>query len=135
MANVRPKKTKVRVDSVFDDPPGTPPEEIPRWTFDSAYDNMHSSAFDGPSSKGDGTSGIKSPKVGSLESMVSTLAKLHFTTKGKINEDGKFELVFCSPEPVTSVEIPKIEPQPVVRFEEPRARHERRRRPKTRFLL
>jgi len=38
----------------------------------------------------------------SIESIVSTLAHLQFTTKGRIDENGKFELIFCSPEPTVA---------------------------------
>jgi len=138
MANVRPKRAKnARVDDYFEEPPGTPVEEIPRQQpfFGSAYDNMHSNTFDGTRPlSGKGTSGIKSPKVGTLESLVSTLAGLHFTTKGKIDEDGKFELVFCSPEPVVTAVTP-AEPPPVVRTRSRSEQRDRRRRQKTRFLL
>jgi len=101
MANVRPKRTgNERVNNFDFQPPEAPPsvnrEERPESFFKNDYDNMFPGSFTRMSE------GIRGPSGCSLETLVATLATLHFTTKGKVGEDGKFELIFCSPEPVVS---------------------------------
>jgi len=107
MTNVRPKRTgHVRVDDY--ETPGEPPIDNrkgePRGFFSNDYDNM----FPGMSSPFTKGGGIQGPSGCTLETLVATLANLQFTTKGKVGEDGKFELIFCSPEPVVS----EVKPQP-----------------------
>lgn len=148
MANVRPprKSKNARVDDEIEEPE-RPTSHVGdgrpagRSFFLDDYDQMHSRSFNG---NGDtntfgmtGSNKIKGPKGGTLESLVTTLASLQFTTKGKIDADGKFELVFCSPEPIVVEEKPK----PEVRFIEPILPPERKssghkhRRSKRRFLM
>jgi hypothetical protein len=61
------------------------------------------------------TNSVEGVQVANLESLVRTLASLQFTTKGKIDADGKVEIVFCSPEPIVMEE--KV--APTVRFVKP----------------
>jgi hypothetical protein len=103
---------------------------------------MHAGSFSSTGYAGAKKGGIQGPKACTLETLVSTLAALHFTTKGKVGEDGKFELIFCSPEPVVSVETPKAEEpragreelapifQREVHFVEPKRRHHSHRKSK-----
>lgn len=133
MANVRPKRTNnVRVDS-FEEPAAAPPvqEETPRSYFASDFTNMHQKSFAENSQAASFgiNASIKGVRGCTIETLVSTLASLQYTTKGRIGEDGKFELIFCSPEPVVS-EAPPPTPEPVtiqkqVRYveEEPRRHH------------
>jgi len=105
MANVRPKRTnKVRVEDFEESSEAPPVREEPQSFFYSDYSRMHSAKFaEAPQAASFGSNaGIKGPSGCTLETLVSTLATLQFVTKGKVDADGKFELVFCSPEPVVS---------------------------------
>jgi hypothetical protein len=135
----RPKKGKAAKVDEFEEPViGDPQKGNPAKNsfFMSDYSQMHAGSF-GPATNGGGTSGIQGPRGCTLESLVSTLATLQFTTKGKVGEDGKFELIFCSPETVVQ-EVRTTPEEPIkadrVRFVEPsRRRHHGdhgRRRPK-----
>jgi len=140
MAYARPNKrnNNVRVDD-FEERSDAPPnrgEGTSKSFFSSDYDNMFPGSFHS------GSEGIRGPSGCTLETLVATLAKLQFVTKGKVGEDGKFELIFCSPEPVVSevknapaqlaeqVQTPQpiSEPKRVQLIEhEPRRAHRRRR--------
>lgn len=110
MAHVRPKRANTAGEKVFEEVPVSHPVgEKTQSFFSGDYSQMHSRAFaesgggrNAPSSN----AGIRGPSGCTLETLVSTLATLQFTTKGKVGEDGKFELIFCSPEPVVSEEKP-----------------------------
>jgi len=86
-----------------------PLQETPRSAFMSDFQNMHPSLN---TQTGSGDKVEKNAMVGktSIESIVSTLAHLQFTTKGRIDENGKFELIFCSPEPVVA-EVSRLMPR------------------------
>jgi len=103
--------------------------------FFSDYNQMHAESFATAPQKGSAKTGIQGPKGCTLESLVSTLATLQFTTKGKVGEDGKFEIVFCSPEPV--VQEVKYAPSSVkkkVRVSEPLPSEHHRRKRHSRLL-
>jgi len=124
MANVRPKRTNnARVDP-FEEPGGTPPvqEETPRSFFASDYTNMHQQSFKAENAR-TSSPGVNAKIAGvggcTLETLVSTLASLQYTTKGKVGEDGKFELIFCSPEPVVS----EVKPLPYDNAEQRHVRY------------
>jgi len=142
MANVRPPRAKQYAKaSVFEEPQEVPPveEETTQGSFFfSDYNRMHPKLnADPPQAKGPRGTAIKGPSGCTLETLVATLANLQFTTKGKVGEDGKFEIVFCSPEPIVSevkprtpspvrqkveqvpVPVPRIQPEYGVRFAEP----------------
>jgi len=117
MANVRPsRKSKfTRVDDdVNEEPELINPrrDEQPTGSFFNDYDQMHSKSFNNMDDKSIENKKIKGLTGGDLESLVKTLASLQFTTKGKIDADGKVEIVFCSPEPIVMEE----KPVPEVRF-------------------
>jgi len=147
MANVRPpRKPKfTRVDDEIEEPELINPpfrrENPTENSFFNDYDQMHSKSFHNGSTGGKpgDTSQfqMKGIKGADLESLVKTLASLQFTTKGKIDSDGKVEIVFCSPEPIVMEE----KPTPRVEFielkqpkEAPRHSH-RHREHKRRFLM
>jgi hypothetical protein len=118
MAYDRPNKRSknVRVDDFEEIPGDNPSGEPPKSFFFSDYNNMHPGSFaKAHFSGGKANSGIQGPSGCTLETLVSTLAELHFTTKGKVGEDGKFELIFCSPEPVVAEVKPKTVVQTTVR--------------------
>jgi hypothetical protein len=126
-----PKGSKFANVSSFEEPPiQIPPKQAQAETgFFAEFDQMHSDSFKKAPIGGKFGSGIKGPRVESLESLVAKLAELHFTVKGKIDEDGKVEMMFCSPEPIVQEEPPKrgpaveFAPQPAVRYIEAPHRH------------
>jgi hypothetical protein len=117
MAYVRPpRKSKVtRVDD-DEEPELINPtrDEKPTGLF-ADYDQMHSKTFKPAGDKPANKNSVEGVQVANLESLVRTLASLQFTTKGKIDADGKVEIVFCSPEPIVMEE--KV--APTVRFVKP----------------
>jgi hypothetical protein len=122
MANVRPKKrTNINVDNIYEESRANPVEtEGPPMSYFSEYDGMHKNLFDANTAS---KSIPAAPKVDALESLVAKLASLQFIVKGKIDADGKTELIFCSPEPVVTTVTNPIEEllQPkTVRFEDGR---------------
>jgi len=140
MANVRPpRKSKfTRVDD-DEEPELINPvrNEQPNGSFFSDYDQMHSKFFKSADDKS-ADKKVEETKVVDLESLVRTLASLQFTTKGKIDADGKVEIVFCSPEPIVMEE----KPVPEVRFVEPNKpskerarRHSHRHKERKRLLF
>jgi len=76
--------------------------------FFSDYSNWHAGAF--AQTPGGKANGLQVTKGCTVETLVSTLADLQFTVKGKVGEDGKFELMFCSPDPVVTQEVTRSEP-------------------------
>jgi hypothetical protein len=112
MAHERPK-SKVRVND-FDVPPETESKRTGSsgGYYSEDYANMHNGYFARSTPRsGGGANIIQGPKGGTLEDLVAKLATLQYTVKGKVGEDGKFEIVFCSPEPIvtqvpTTVEKP-----------------------------
>jgi hypothetical protein len=123
MANKRPPKKEERfadADS-FETPVMAPPAGgKPDQNFFSGFDFVHSDSFNHASFGGVKNIGIKGPKVESLESLVTRLAELHFVVKGKISEDGKVEMMFCSPEPIVTQEVPlQRDPAPECSFPKP----------------
>lgn len=139
----------MRVDN-WDVPPEVPPIQTePRDRYFADYDNMHSERFSGIPPCGESRfNAVRGPTGRNLVSLVQMLARLHFTTKGRIGEDGKFELIFCSPEPVVVQDAPKVtepvakvvqlaeQPKPEIRYIEakrPHEGHSHRRRHRTLF--
>jgi hypothetical protein len=129
MANVRPprKSQFTRVDNDNEEPELINPKRekttANSFFFDD-YNQMHSETFKAATGEP-----VKQPlqskgiSGGNLESLVRTLASLQFTTKGKVDADGKVEIVFCSPVPIVTEEKPK----PEVRFIESERPRERTR--------
>jgi hypothetical protein len=136
MANIRPpRKSKVtRVDD-DEEPELINPKREEKFSFSSDYDQMHQKSFKGPDDKS-GPTKQKGTFDVNLESLVKTLASLQFTTKGKIDADGKVEIMFCSPEPIVLEEKP-IPQDKLVEFDYPEQRsprhkhsHRHKKRPK-----
>jgi len=146
MDNVRPSRRSTakvdRNDVPMEGGPnvGNPPKVN---SFFDEYDNWHSEKFSN-TPYGGGKTTFQKTKGHSVESIVTTLASLQFTMKGKLDEDGKLELVFCSPEPVvtqdttpaaTKVSEVNTPQERIVQFaEHPRVRarsHERRHKPRS----
>lgn len=144
MAYERPKKgTKfARVDT-FDESIENP---TPRQSgvsndFFEGFDNIHSGKFAASSFGGGRANRLESKTIKSsqLESLVTRLAELHFTVKGKVDDEGKVELMFCSPEPVVvqepamaQIAAPSVsfapEAKPEIRYiKERHHRHDRSR--------
>jgi hypothetical protein len=130
MANVRPQRKSqfTRVDNDNEEPelinPTRGKTTANSFFFDD-YSQMHSKTFKPDPDKPGKEIISKGIQSCDLESIVRTLASLQFTTKGKIDADGKVELVFCSPDPIVTTENPK----PEVRFvesERPKERAHRR---------
>lgn len=124
-----PKGNKFANVSSFEEPPIQIPQGQADSGFFTEFDQMHSDSFKKTSFGGKMNDGIKGPRVESLETLVAKLAELHFTVKGKIDAEGKVEMMFCSPEPIVTQEPPKREPaveftpQPEFRYiEAPRVR-------------
>jgi hypothetical protein len=136
----KPKKaTKESADSYefADEEVPSVKRETPQSAFASDFQNMHPGLNTQPRSAG--VQGDKNA-IGktSIESIVSTLAHLQFTTKGRIDENGKFELIFCSPEPVVTEVRPVLPPPEPYRYLEgefsgghkrKRSGHKSRRKP------
>jgi hypothetical protein len=123
MAYDRPNKGP-KVRDKFSEPSGQPmftQGGDADGSFFQGFDNLHSASFKANASTG---STVKTesttPKIEHLAFLVKTLADLQFITKGKVDSDGKVELMFCSPEPVvTQVASSVTEPaKNRVRFEE-----------------
>jgi len=145
MANVRPRRSKfTRVDDENEEPELINPvrnETTSNSNFFNDYDQMHSSTFrngNGGKPEQNVPDKVKDASGRDLESLVRTLASLQFTTKGKIDSDGKVEIIFCSPEPIVIEEKPKpevrfVENEPEIRV---KTQHKHKhRRSNRRFLM
>jgi len=121
MAYDRPKRgPNVRVEEKLREPTGDPHNVEEPSAFFRGFDNMHSGAFRNSSTgSSENSTGTVSPELKHLAALVKVLAELQFITKGKVDSNGKVELMFCSPEPIVTQEVkPHIEepvtPQPRV---------------------
>jgi hypothetical protein len=144
MANIRPDRSNKKHRESFQAAPEVPVEEPIRGFFFDEYQSMHSEHFRPPPAKAGGGSQLIA-QTSQLESLVSTLAHLQFTMKGKLDSDGNMEFIFCSPDPVlTQVspsEVPRISDVPSlppeerrVSFQETKPKHSSRE-DKTRKML
>jgi hypothetical protein len=124
MANVRPpRKTKfTRVDD-DEEPELINPKREEKPSFFTDYDQMHQNSFRKSGDKPEVQSNKGTFDV-NLESLVKTLASLQFTTKGKIDADGKVEIMFCSPEPIV-LEEKSIPEAKLVEFGYPKEHYSR----------
>jgi len=130
MANVRPpRKSKfTRVDDE-EEPELINPVRGEKSSFFNDYDQMHQKAFKVSGDKPENLNSKSTYDV-NLESLVKTLASLQFTTKGKIDADGKVEIMFCSPEPIV-MEARRMPEAKLVEFGTPKAhtsRHKHKHR-------
>lgn len=139
-----PKGSKFASVDSFEEPPGpVPMTQESSGNFFYGFDNMHSDSFRKAPLGGQMNNRVKGPKVDSLESLVAKLAELHFIVKGKIDSENNVELMFCSPEPIVTQEVPPnrapqevcFAPQPEVRYIEAPRKHVKRREGRRRTMF
>jgi len=141
-----PKGSKFASVDSFEEPPGSnvpKAQGTPQGNFFYGFDNMHSDSFRKTPFGGQMNSQVKGPKVDSLESLVAKLAELHFIVKGKVDSESNVELMFCSPEPIVTQEVPqRQEPKevqhavhPEIRYIEAPKKHVKRREGRRKHLF
>jgi hypothetical protein len=141
-----PKGRKFASVDSFEDPPDVPAPNVQEYApgdFFHGFDNMHSDSFRKSPVGGQMNNRVKGPKVDSLESLVAKLAELQFIVKGKIDSENNVELMFCSPEPIVTQEVPPnrvpqevcFAPRPEVRYIEAPRKHVKKREGRRRTIF